>query len=364
MSKKFRSSSYKFSLQTSLYISLTSLVVFNLKTIFNTSCSGTCYIERFFDSILSVDFLLVWISIFIISFIILQKRVQTMFLNRIKQIYEDLDFKSDSLISTSSIVSNMDLLIEDLGEYVKIKKTEIESLKKQDEYRKEFIGNVAHELKTPLFSIQGYISNLLDGAASDKKLLEKYLNRADKSVDRLAYIIKDLDLISQIESSITKLDISSFEILDLIKEILEELEISASNHNIKLILDSRNAEGVQVDADRNRIQQVLINLILNSINYGKPKGTTEISFESKGQKLLIRVTDNGLGISEENMPRLFERFFRVNISRSRDHGGSGLGLAIVKHIIEAHNENINVVSTLGIGSEFSFTLKKSKIPFN
>ena len=160
MSKKFRSSSYKFSFQTSLYISLASLIIFNMKIIFNGSCSGTCYIEKFFDSILSMEFLLVWVSIFIISFIILQKRVQTMFLNRIKQIYEDLDFKSDSLISTSSIVSNMDLLIEDLGEYVKIKKIEIESLKKQDQYRKEFIGNVAHELKTPLFSIQGFISNI------------------------------------------------------------------------------------------------------------------------------------------------------------------------------------------------------------
>ena len=307
----------------------------------------------------SAKSLIVSFLLFVISFIVIQIRVQKTFLNRIRQIYEDLNFKSDFLISTSSIVPNMDGLIEDLSELAKIKKTEIESLKREDEYRKEFIGNVAHELKTPLFSIQGYISNLIDGASGDKELLAKYLKRADKSVERLTYIIKDLDLITQIEASTLKLEISSFNIITLVNEIIEELEISASKKKIKLLLDNQFRGEIIVSADKNRIQQVLVNLISNSINYGKEKGTTEIIFQAKNDKCLIRINDNGLGISDENMPRLFERFYRVDVSRSRSHGGSGLGLAIVKHIIDAHGESINVVSTIGIGSEFSFTLKKS-----
>ena len=156
-----------------------------------------------------------------------------------------------------------------------------------------------------------------------------------------------------------KLEISSFNIITLVNEIIDELEISASKKKIKLLLDNQFKGEFIVRADKNRIQQVLVNLISNSINYGKEKGTTEITFQAEDDKCLIRVNDNGLGITEENMPRLFERFYRVDVSRSRSHGGSGLGLSIVKHIIDAHGESINVVSAIGIGSEFSFTLKKS-----
>ena len=223
------------------------------------------------------------------------------------------------------------------------------------------MGNVAHELKTPLFSVQGYISNLLDGAMDDKELLKKYLKRAEKSVDRLTYIIKDLDLITQLESSTLKLEVTSFDIVELANEIIEDLEISASKRNIKIIFNKIYDNEILVEADRNRIEQVITNLITNSINYGSEKGTTEISFEAKEEKIIVKVNDNGEGITEENMPRLFQRFFRVDISRSRSQGGSGLGLAIVKHIIDAHNENIYVQSTVGIGSEFSFSLKKSKV---
>ena len=344
---------------TSLYISIAALILTNAENIFQIQCLGLCFLEQMILILFSAKSLIVSFLLFVFSFIVIQIRVQKTFLNRIRQIYEDLNFKSDFLISTSSIVPNMDGLIEDLSELAKIKKTEIESLKREDEYRKEFIGNVAHELKTPLFSIQGYISNLIDGAAGDKELLAKYLKRADKSVERLTYIIKDLDLITQIEASTLKLEISSFNIITLVNEIIEELEISASKKKIKLLLDNQFKGEIFVSADKNRIQQVLVNLISNSINYGKEKGTTEIIFQSKNDKCLIRINDNGLGISEENMPRLFERFYRVDVSRSRSHGGSGLGLAIVKHIIDAHGESINVVSTIGIGSEFSFTLKKS-----
>ena len=255
----------------------------------------------------------------------------------------------------------MNSFAKDLEEFVKIKRAEIESLKKEDLYRKEFVGNVAHELKTPLFSIEGYISNLLDGAMDDKELLKKYLKRAEKSVDRLTYIIKDLDLITQLESLTLKLQITSFDIVKLTEEIIEDLEISASKKNIKIIFNKIYDNEILVDADRNRIEQVLTNLITNSINYGAEKGTTEISFESDEENIMVKVNDNGEGINEENMPRLFQRFFRVDVSRSRSQGGSGLGLAIVKHIIDAHNENIYVQSTVGIGSEFSFSLKKSKV---
>ena len=335
---------FKFSLSSSLYISIGAYIVINYN-----------------DLSISVESVLISFIIFGLSFLILQLRVRKLFFERIRQIYEDLEFETDSLIKTSPIDSDMNSFSKDLEEFVKLKRTEIETLKKEGIYRKEFVGNVAHELKTPLFSVQGYISNLLDGAMDDKELLKKYLKRAEKSVDRLTFIIKDLDLITQLESSTLKLKVASFDILKLTEEIIEDLEISASKRNIKIIFNKNYDKQILVEADKNRIEQVITNLVTNSINYGSEKGTTEISFESNVEKIIVKVNDNGEGISEENMPRLFQRFFRVDVSRSRSQGGSGLGLAIVKHIIDAHNENIYVQSTVGVGSEFSFTLKKSKV---
>ena len=335
---------FKFSLLSSLYISI-----------------GAYFVINYNDLSISVESVLISFIIFGLSFLILQLRVRKLFFERIRQIYEDLEFETDSLIKTSPIDSDMNSFSRDLEEFVKLKRTEIETLKKEGIYRKEFVGNVAHELKTPLFSVQGYISNLLDGAMDDKELLKKYLKRAEKSVDRLTFIIKDLDLITQLESSTLKLKVASFDILKLTEEIIEDLEISASKRNIKIIFNKNYDKQILVEADKNRIEQVITNLVSNSINYGSEKGTTEISFESNVEKIIVKVNDNGEGISEENMPRLFQRFFRVDVSRSRSQGGSGLGLAIVKHIIDAHNENIYVHSTVGVGSEFSFTLKKSKV---
>ena len=345
------SNPYIFSFLTSLYISIAGHLVKNLDELLEINCYGSCFIKKLFDIFFSFDSLLNTIIIFIICFIVLQIRMEKMFFKRIKQIYNDLEFKTQSVISTSSIVSDMDSLMEDVGEFKKKKKTEIDSLKSRDAYRKEFVGNVAHELKTPLFSIQGYISNLLDGALRDEVLLKKYFKRADKSVERLTYIVKDLDLITQIESSNLKLNLKSFDIVKLIREIIEDLEINAQKKKINLIVEVPKNKKFIVFADRIRIQQVLI-------NFGSVKGNKEIGIKSQYDKYLIRITDNGEGISDENLPRLFERFFRADVSRSRMHGGSGLGLAIVKHIIDAHNENIFVQSTIGIGSEFSFTLKK------
>lgn len=335
---------FKFSLLSSLYISI-----------------GVYFVINYNDLSISVESVLISFIIFGLSFLILQLRVRKLFFERIRQIYEDLEFETDSLIKTSSIDSDMNSFSRDLEEFVKLKRTEIETLKKEGIYRKEFVGNVAHELKTPLFSVQGYISNLLDGAMDDKELLKKYLKRAEKSVDRLTFIIKDLDLITQLESSTLKLKVTSFDIIKLTEEIIEDLEISASKRNIKIIFNKNYDKQILVEADKNRIEQVITNLVSNSINYGSEKGTTEISFESNVEKIIVKVNDNGEGISEENMPRLFQRFFRVDVSRSRSQGGSGLGLAIVKHIIDAHNENIYVQSTVGVGSEFSFSLKKSKV---
>ena len=335
---------FKFSLLSSLYISI-----------------GVYFVINYNDLSISVESVLISFIIFGLSFLILQLRVRKLFFERIRQIYEDLEFETDSLIKTSSIDSDMNSFSRDLEEFVKLKRTEIETLKKEGIYRKEFVGNVAHELKTPLFSVQGYISNLLDGAMDDKELLKKYLKRAEKSVDRLTFIIKDLDLITQLESSTLKLKVTSFDIIKLTEEIIEDLEISASKRNIKIIFNKNYDKQILVEADKNRIEQVITNLVSNSINYGSEKGTTEISFESNVEKIIVKVNDNGEGITEENMPRLFQRFFRVDVSRSRSQGGSGLGLAIVKHIIDAHNENIYVQSTIGVGSEFSFSLKKSKV---
>tara|TARA_B100000959_G_scaffold135770_1_gene142642 strand:- start:4887 stop:5912 length:1026 start_codon:yes stop_codon:yes gene_type:complete len=298
--------------------------------------------------------------IFLISFIVIQYRIQGFLFKRFKELYQYLDMLDSSQINKSSVSTDMDSLIKNIEDFAKDKKIEIEALKLKEQYRKEFIGNVAHELKTPIFTIQGYISNLLDGAMDDKELLNKYLKQTDNSIERLTYIIKDLDLITQLESSTLNLNISKFNMIDLISNIFDQLEIKSSNRNIKLVFDKKYNNEILVSADKERIVQVLTNLLVNSINYGRDKGTTEVSINDlTEEKLIIRVTDNGEGISKEHLPRLFERFYRVDISRSRKHGGSGLGLAIVKHIIDAHNENIYINSKPGVGSEFSFTLQKS-----
>ena len=221
------------------------------------------------------------------------------------------------------------------------------------------MGNVAHELKTPLFTVQGYISTLLDGAMKDPEVLKKYLKRADKGVDRLIYIVQDLDMITKIEFGESKLETSNFDILELIRNVFDELEMKAKKKKITLALDELAQETVLVHADRERIQQVLTNLVVNSIKYGHSNGTTEVSVESLGDyRVVVRVTDNGEGIEQQHISRLFERFYRVDKSGARSEGGSGLGLSIVKHIIDAHQENLFVDSKYGIGSEFSFTLPK------
>ena len=237
--------------------------------------------------------------------------------------------------------------------------SEINILKDQENYRREFLGNVSHELKTPLFTIQGYILTLLEGAMKDKKVRSKYLNRTAKGVDRIISIVKDLDLITQFESGIKTVDKSNFNIYELIDNVYDLMEFESEKNNTKLRIRNEINNSVLVYADKERILQVLTNLVVNSIKYGKENGYTEIAVDEYDKdRIIVRVIDDGEGIEEEHLPRLFERFYRIDKTRSRKKGGSGLGLSIVKHIIEAHQEQIFVKSKVGLGTEFSFTLLK------
>lgn len=255
----------------------------------------------------------------------------------------------------------MATLTREVEKFARDKKIEIETLKIREEYRREFLGNVSHELKTPLFTVQGYILTLLDGAMNDKVLRKKYLQRAEKGVERLIYIVQDLDMITKLEVGTINLNSTRFNIVEVIQNVFDLLEMKADIKGIMLMFDMKYIKPIMVYGDQEKIQQVVTNLVVNSIKYGKENGTTEVSIEDLvNNKIIIRVKDNGEGIEKKNIPRLFERFFRVDKSGARTEGGSGLGLAIVKHIIEAHEEKIYVESKYGVGSEFSFTLEKTK----
>ena len=294
------------------------------------------------------------------SFLIIQYRVEKFIYKRINKIYKDLTLLESTSFRRHSITTDMATLTRQIDKYAKDKKLEIETLKVREEYRKEFMGNVSHELKTPLFTVQGYIETLLDGAMKDKNVAEKYLERANKGVERLIYIVKDLDMITKLEVGDLRLNVTTFDIVDLVKSVFDLLEMKAAKKKISLMFDMDYKQPILVKGDEERIQQVLTNLVVNSIKYGHQNGTTEISIEKLiKNKVIVRVTDNGEGIGKEHLPRLFERFYRVDKSGSRKEGGSGLGLSIVKHIIEAHDEKIYVESEENVGSEFSFTLEKA-----
>ena len=339
---------YKFAFKTSLYV-----------TVFLTLLSSVfLYVLHSIDILYLLAFA---VTTFLISFIVIQYRVERFIYRRVKKIYDDLTLLESTTLRKQPITTDMATLTEEIDKYARDKKMEIETLRVREEYRKEFLGNVSHELKTPLFTVQGYLLTLLDGAIDDKNVSEKYLNRANKGLERLIYIVKDLDMITKLEVGDLRLNIETFDIVELVKNVFDLLEMKAAKKKITLIFDMDYDLPIMVTADKERIQQVLTNLVVNSIKYGREKGTTEISVENLiKNKVIVRVTDNGEGISKENLTRLFERFFRVDKSGSRKEGGSGLGLSIVKHIIEAHDERIYVESDLDVGSEFSFTLEKTK----
>lgn len=339
---------YKFAVKSALYITLFS-------TVFLT---GMMYylkeIDWRFISIFSF-------SLLIFSFFVLQYRVEKFIYRRVKKIYDDVSLLESSSFRNKSITTDMATLTREVEKFARDKKIEIETLKVREEYRREFLGNVSHELKTPLFTVQGYLLTLLDGAMSDKVLRKKYLQRAEKGVERLIYIVQDLDMITKMEVGALNLNFTKFNIVEVVQNVFDLLEMKADKKGIMLMFDMKYIKPVMVYADQEKIQQVVTNLVVNSIKYGKDNGTTEVSIEDLvNNKVIVRVKDNGEGIEKRNIPRLFERFFRVDKSGARTEGGSGLGLAIVKHIIEGHDEKIYVESEYGKGSEFSFTLEKTK----
>lgn len=279
---------------------------------------------------------------------------------RIKVIYRVISKRKisdeDFQMSVSDDVFNK--LEADTEKWARNQYAQIEKLEEQAAFRREFLGNLAHELKTPVFSIQGYILTLLEGGLEDQNVNREFLERALNGVDRITDILEDLDEISKYEFDRYTLKLSEFDVVGLTRKIFSELEGKAENKNIKFEF-SKSYDPIKVKADQGKISQVLTNLISNSISYGSEDGTTTVRFHDLDKhKLLVEVADDGLGIEESHLPRLFERFYRVDKSRARNIGGSGLGLAIVKHIIEAHDESINVRSTAGKGSTFSFTLQK------
>jgi two-component system phosphate regulon sensor histidine kinase PhoR len=339
--------SYGFALATALYVSL-----------FLTLLVG---LYQYFFREAHFSFLLVFgLICFVFCFLIVQYRIEHFIYRKVKSVYDKVSLLDSVSLPKSPVTTDMETLTREVEKFAEDRKLEIETLKIRENYRKEFMGNVAHELKTPLFTVQGYILTLLDGAMKDKKVRKKYLNRAGKGVERLIYIVQDLDMITKLEAGSLNLYKEKFDVVEIVQNAFELLEMKASKKHIALTFDTDYLEPVMAYADKERIQQVITNLIVNSIKYGKKDGTTEVGVESLTKnKLIVRVTDNGEGIKKENIPRLFERFFRVDKSGSRKEGGSGLGLSIVKHVLEAHGEKLYVESEFGVGSEFSFTLEKA-----
>jgi two-component system phosphate regulon sensor histidine kinase PhoR len=343
---------YNFAVKSALYISLFSAVLVTLQVYF--------VFKLPFISLFLFGFVFM-LFVYIFSFLVLQYRVERFIYRRVKKIYDDVSLLESSTFINQPITTDMETLTREVKKFATDKKLEIEMLQVREEYRREFLGNVSHELKTPLFTVQGYLSTLLDGAMDDKIIRKKYLKRAEKGVERLIYIVNDLDMMTKLEVGDLNLDISEFDIVELIQNVFDLLEMKAEKKKITLAFENYHILPNYVRADRDRIQQIIENLIVNSIKYGKSKGTTEVAvINLTKEKVLVRISDNGEGIEKQNIPRLFERFYRVNKSGSRSEGGSGLGLAIVKHIIEAHKEKIYAESEFGVGSEFSFTLAKKQ----
>lgn len=306
---------------------------------------------------------------FIVSYILCRVAVNKFIVYKIKPVYQlalSRNIKTRELEHELLYKGGGDVLKpieEDLGEWTLANRREIERLKDNERYRREFLGNVSHEIKTPIFNIQGYVLTLLDGGLEDPNINRKYLERTEKSVERLINIVSDLEEINKLESGVLMLDEEEFDIVALAQELVDGLEITAMKRNISIEIDSgRTIEdepaAIRVVADRRYIGQVFINLLSNAIKYGNEGGYIKISFIDLFDKIVVEIEDNGVGISQEDCARIFERFFRTDKSRSREMGGTGLGLAIVKHILEAHGESITMRSELGSGSTFSFTVKK------
>jgi two-component system phosphate regulon sensor histidine kinase PhoR len=301
---------------------------------------------------------------FIFAFYIIQFAIHKFILEKIRPIYKIIDFvpqkeKEVKLKLTPGFVELADVE-QDVENWAHNQLQEIERLKELERYRKDFVGNVSHELKTPIFNIQGYILTLLEGGLEDPSINKLYLTRTEKSIDRMISIVEDLESINKLETGELKPQFSIFDIVKIVEDVIEMEQRLAKERKIWLTFADKPDKPLMVKADRKRIIEVLTNLVVNGLKYGKKNGFVKVGFYDFDDKIMIEVTDNGIGIDKKDLSRVFERFFRVDKSRSREQGGTGLGLSIVKHIIEAHNQTINVQSVLNEGTTFTFTLEKAK----
>lgn len=285
------------------------------------------------------------ISVYLVYYIVVGRRLRAIH-SLIAKNPEEMDDTSLDVVETR------------IKTLLRERKEELEKIEKLERHRREFLDNVSHEMKTPVFHIQGYVSTLVDNHIEDKDMQKRYLERAEKSAERLIHILEDMDTISQLESKEVSADIEPFDVIELVKEVLESEDMDAAQKDITLVFE-KEIEKAAVIGDRFRIRQVFVNLLVNSIKYGKKSGKTIVRIKNEPESVFIEVLDNGIGIAKEHLPRLFERFYRVDKGRSREQGGTGLGLSIVKHILEAHHQGIQVKSKEGEGTMFSFRLKKA-----
>ena len=297
---------------------------------------------------------------FAVCYFLVKYLIETFIYRRIKIIYKKITDAKKSDNQPLNDSESIDDVEQEVESWAENKNKQIANLEELEEYRRNYIGNVSHELKTPIFNIQGFLHTLIDGGINDPSINMAYLQKAARNLDRLNSIVEDLETISKLESGQMILDLQIFDIQQLTNEVFDDLELRAKEKNIKLSFKEGAGQGYRVKADKNTIRQVLINLINNSIKYGKKGGQTKISFYDMDKIVLVEISDNGIGIGRHHLKHLFDRFYRVDKGRSRDVGGTGLGLSIVKHIIEAHNQSVHVRSTEGVGSTFGFTLEKVK----
>jgi len=302
-------------------------------------------------------FIIIPSLVFIFCLAVVYVTVNEFIFRKIKIIYRLIeDLRADK--SEKEQQNILDAVQEKVMEFSLQKSKEIEQLKKLEQYRKEFLGNVSHELKTPIFNIQGYLETLLDGGLDDTKVSKDFITRASRNAERLSEIVSDLLLISQYESGDLKLDLDTYDIREQAEDIFESFAMQAKAKNIDLRFRENYTRPIMVTADKSRIGQVFYNLISNAIKYCNENCFVSITFAEQDDIVTVEVADNGPGISQEHLDRLFERFYRVDKARSREQGGTGLGLAIVKHILEAHKQSVTVQSSVGIGTTFAFTLRK------
>jgi two-component system phosphate regulon sensor histidine kinase PhoR len=324
-------SSYSISILIAVFASITMLV-------FTTETIG-------------IKLLIFFICVTLFSYFLIRKYIQ----KRIEILYRTI--QNQKLDITNSF--DLETSEEDVKKWLSERSAEIEHLKDTEQFRRDFLGNVSHELKTPIFNIQGYVLTLLEGALEDKEINRKYLLRTEKSVERMISIVEDLESISHLETNVEKIKFEQFDVVATCSAVLDALEDKAKQNAISIIFDKEYAP-ILVQADEQKISQVLTNLLVNSIKYGNQNGITKVRFFDMNDVVLVEVSDDGIGIQEPHLARLCERFYRVDDSRSREKGGTGLGLSIVKHIIESHQQTLNIRSTVGVGSTFSFTLKKAE----